>query len=194
MRAVIVVAGFSMLLPAIDAYCMCLACGSRLLKHRGTEVPPSDALNAKPCRAPALVSKKLGLNSMPPCTRSMMLYSRDADGDSGNDGGAGTPKDVELFVAMIQWYKDWISPLMGPNCRFYPTCSSYAIASLKEYGPIQGLTLTAWRILRCNPIGGKGYDPPTWPPPSFRAGAKIEPTIIWKDNEIADEPQADEQK
>jgi len=77
---------------------------------------------------------------------------------------------TETLVSMIQWYKDVVSPLMGPNCRFYPTCSSYGIASLREHGPAKGLVLTAWRILRCNPFAGKGYDPPQWPPPGWFAG------------------------
>lgn len=76
----------------------------------------------------------------------------------------------DVLVGMIQWYKDYISPLMGPNCRFQPTCSSYAITSLRQHGAAKGLLLTAWRILRCNPVGGKGYDPPQWPPPGFFAG------------------------
>jgi len=188
------IASFSTLLINVDAYFMCLTCGSRLLNHRVTAAPPSDAFHVKSGRASALVTKQLGLGSIPLCTRATTLYSRDNDDDSRSDGVMDTPKDVELFVAMIQWYKDWISPLMGPNCRFYPTCSSYAIASLKNYGPIQGLVLTAWRILRCNPIGGKGYDPPTWPPPSYGAGTKIEPRVIWKDDEILDDSLADEER
>ena len=73
-------------------------------------------------------------------------------------------------VAALPRYKTSISPLLAPACRFYPTCSSYAIASIKEYGALQGLILTAWRLLRCNPFGGKGYDQPTWPPPGWFAG------------------------
>jgi hypothetical protein len=126
-------------------------------------------------------------------SRTLILRSQTFDEGSGNNDEKDAPKDVEIFVAVIQWYKDWISPLMGPNCRFYPTCSSYAIASLKQYGPVHGLVLTAWRILRCNPVGGKGYDPPTWPPPSFGAGTKIEPSIIWEDNEIKNAPPSEPQ-
>mmetsp|Transcript_42542 Transcript_42542/g.96304 ORF Transcript_42542/g.96304 Transcript_42542/m.96304 type:complete len:199 (+) Transcript_42542:52-648(+) len=77
---------------------------------------------------------------------------------------------TEALVGMIQWYKDAISPLMAPACRFYPTCSSYGIESLRSYGPVKGLVLTGWRIMRCNPFGGKGYDPPQWPPPGWFAG------------------------
>eukprot|EP01036_Dinobryon_divergens_P023700 gene23700-32079_t len=60
---------------------------------------------------------------------------------------------------------------MPPNCRFLPTCSSYGLEAIETYGPWKGGLLTAWRILRCNPLGGRGYDPPKWPPPNFFAGS-----------------------
>ena len=51
-----------------------------------------------------------------------------------------------------------------PSCRFVPTCSQYAMTAFRTFGPAKGFVLTAWRILRCNPWGGVGYDPPRWPP------------------------------
>lgn len=45
-------------------------------------------------------------------------------------------------------------------CRFLPTCSQYGVQAIEEFGPQKGVILTAWRILRCSPLGGKGYDPP----------------------------------
>ena len=94
-------------------------------------------------------------------------------GDGDDDGDAASDAVVDGLVSMVMWYKSAISPLLAPACRFYPTCSSYAIASLQEYGPLRGLVLTAWRLLRCNPTGGKGYDQPIWPPPSYFAGGKF---------------------
>jgi putative membrane protein insertion efficiency factor len=52
-----------------------------------------------------------------------------------------------------------ISPLLGPSCRFTPTCSEYAKQAILKHGPIKGLGLAIWRIRRCNPWGGSGYDP-----------------------------------
>ena len=52
-----------------------------------------------------------------------------------------------------------ISPWLGPQCRFTPTCSQYGIEAFKKYGPIKGLWLTVKRIARCNPWGGHGHDP-----------------------------------
>lgn len=64
-----------------------------------------------------------------------------------------------LLILPIRFYRNFISPLTPPSCRFTPTCSEYAIQALRKHGPIKGLALAVWRILRCNPWGGSGYDP-----------------------------------
>ena len=66
---------------------------------------------------------------------------------------------VWLLVLPIRFYQIAISPLLGPSCRFTPTCSEYARQALMKHGPVKGLYLAIWRILRCNPWGGSGYDP-----------------------------------
>ena len=66
---------------------------------------------------------------------------------------------VALLAAPIRFYRAFISPLTPPSCRFTPTCSQYAIEALRKHGPFRGLALAVWRILRCNPWGGSGYDP-----------------------------------
>ena len=63
------------------------------------------------------------------------------------------------LIALVRFYQICISPLKPPCCRFTPTCSQYAIEALRKHGPIKGLLLAIWRILRCNPWGGSGYDP-----------------------------------
>jgi uncharacterized protein len=77
----------------------------------------------------------------------------------------------DMMIDSVKWYKSTLSPLMPPNCRFLPTCSSYSIEAIEEFGAWKGGVLTAWRIMRCNPSGGSGYDPPQWPPPSYFAGS-----------------------
>ena len=59
----------------------------------------------------------------------------------------------------IVFYQRFISPFTPPTCRFTPTCSEYARQAIMKHGPIKGLALAVWRILRCNPWGGSGYDP-----------------------------------
>lgn len=66
---------------------------------------------------------------------------------------------VWLLLQPIHFYQKFISPLIPPSCRFTPTCSAYAVEALRKHGPIKGLILAIWRILRCNPWGGSGYDP-----------------------------------
>ena len=67
-----------------------------------------------------------------------------------------------LLVGVVRFYQLAISPLFPPSCRYTPTCSQYAVQSLKEYGAVKGSILATWRILRCNPWGGHGHDPPRW--------------------------------
>jgi putative membrane protein insertion efficiency factor len=64
-----------------------------------------------------------------------------------------------LLVLPIRFYQTCISPYTPPSCRFTPTCSQYAKEAIIKHGPIKGLGLAIWRILRCNPWGGSGYDP-----------------------------------
>lgn len=63
------------------------------------------------------------------------------------------------FILLIKFYQLCISPLKPACCRFTPTCSQYGLQAFRKHGPIKGLILTIWRILRCNPWGGSGYDP-----------------------------------
>ena len=63
------------------------------------------------------------------------------------------------FIMLIRFYQVCISPLKPASCRFTPTCSQYGLQAFRKHGPIKGLILTTWRILRCNPWGGSGYDP-----------------------------------
>ena len=64
-----------------------------------------------------------------------------------------------ILILPIRFYQKAISPMTPPSCRFTPTCSHYAIEALRKHGPLKGLYLAIWRILRCHPWGGSGYDP-----------------------------------
>ena len=66
---------------------------------------------------------------------------------------------VFILCLPIVFYQTCISPFTPPTCRFTPSCSEYAKQALRKHGPIKGLYLAVWRILRCNPWGGSGYDP-----------------------------------
>ena len=65
----------------------------------------------------------------------------------------------KLFLLMIRFYQAAISPHLGKNCRFTPTCSQYALEAIEKYGALKGGWLAFRRILRCNPFHKGGYDP-----------------------------------
>jgi len=64
-----------------------------------------------------------------------------------------------IFIYLIKIYQKIISPLFPSSCRFYPTCSQYAVEALSKYGVLKGGLKAMWRILRCNPFSKGGYDP-----------------------------------
>ena len=63
------------------------------------------------------------------------------------------------LILLIRGYQLIVSPMLGSNCRYMPTCSEYAKESIKAYGLIKGSFLTIKRIGKCHPFGGHGYDP-----------------------------------
>jgi uncharacterized protein len=68
-----------------------------------------------------------------------------------------------IAILLIRGYQLLLSPLLGSHCRFHPTCSAYAIDSMRAHGVVRGLALTVRRVGRCHPWGGSGHDPV--PPP-----------------------------
>lgn len=64
-----------------------------------------------------------------------------------------------VLILLILFYRKFVSPLMLPRCRFYPTCSEYALQALKKYGTFKGSWLALKRISKCHPFSPGGYDP-----------------------------------
>jgi uncharacterized protein len=64
-----------------------------------------------------------------------------------------------LLLILIKLYQFFISPLTGPNCRFYPSCSAYALEAVQKHGSLKGTLLAVKRILRCHPFHAGGFDP-----------------------------------
>lgn len=65
----------------------------------------------------------------------------------------------KLLIYLVRFYQKFISPLKGPTCRFYPTCSQYSIEAIRKYGALKGIYLTIRRLLKCHPFHSGGYDP-----------------------------------
>lgn len=159
---------------------------NRLSTHFGCNV----ASGVLPVRVPSISSNThihQGYNSDRFWTSSSSkngtkdLESKDAEqtneGDDSNVANGEKSKSSSTnevsagMVGAIGIYKNFISPLLPPACRFLPTCSQYGVQAIEEFGPQKGSVLTAWRLLRCSPFGGKGYDPPRWPPVSYTYGS-----------------------
>ncbi len=66
----------------------------------------------------------------------------------------------KLLIAMVRFYQRALSPLLGSNCRFSPSCSQYTIEAIEKYGAIRGIWKGVKRIARCHPFSTGGYDPP----------------------------------
>ncbi|XP_021641141.2 UPF0161 protein At3g09310 isoform X1 [Hevea brasiliensis] len=88
---------------------------------------------------------------------------------SGTDSHQNNQRDeeannlgVKAALSMLRFYKREISPLLPKSCRYVPTCSEYSMIAYKKYGVVKGTILTGWRLCRCNPLGGSGFDPPRW--------------------------------
>lgn len=67
-----------------------------------------------------------------------------------------------ILIGFVRMYRLILSPHIGGACRYTPTCSEYSIEALERYGAVKGSILSIHRIMRCNPWGGHGYDPPIW--------------------------------
>ena len=64
-----------------------------------------------------------------------------------------------VAVAPIRLYQKLFSPMVGQRCKYYPSCSEYAVQAIQRFGILRGLVLAAWRLVRCNPWSRGGFDP-----------------------------------
>lgn len=88
-----------------------------------------------------------------------------------------------LMTGAIRGYQRWISPALPPRCRYYPSCSQYALEAYRTHGFFKGFLLSGWRILRCNPWSKGGVDhipqrgqwrAPEWVPPPDWVGHDLD--------------------
>ncbi|GLZ12539.1 hypothetical protein Acsp04_27740 [Actinomadura sp. NBRC 104425] len=93
---------------------------------------------------------------------------------------------ARALVFLIRAYRRFLSPLLGQQCRFYPTCSAYGLEALQTHGALRGTWLTVRRIGRCHPFNRGGYDPV--PPPKGRAAAP-ESTVQESEGPTASAPK-----
>jgi len=86
--------------------------------------------------------------------------------DVTNDVPKATTLGARVLSLPIVAYRRWVSPGLPARCRFHPSCSAYALTAIATHGPVRGLGLAIWRLLRCHPFHPGGYDPV--PPPRRR--------------------------
>lgn len=87
-------------------------------------------------------------------------------GAGGHTAAAGPPDGVpdrpgpvaRMLVALVRAYQRWISPALAPRCRFYPSCSAYAVTAIQRFGAVRGTVMAAWRLLKCQPFHPGGID------------------------------------
>lgn len=78
----------------------------------------------------------------------------------------------KLLILPIRFYQYVISPMLGPRCRYLPTCSEYTIEAIQHHGPLKGTWLGIKRVARCHPWGGHGYDPVPGTDPCHDCGCR----------------------
>jgi putative membrane protein insertion efficiency factor len=79
-------------------------------------------------------------------------------GSLGDAGRLGRAWPRRVVAALLRLYQQVVSPLYPPSCRFYPSCSEYALIAVERHGVVRGARLAAWRLLRCNPWNPGGVD------------------------------------
>lgn len=82
-----------------------------------------------------------------------------SENNGSKDRSPAVRAAIWLVLLPIKFYRYVISPMLGPRCRFAPTCSEYAVEAITKHGPLKGGLLSLRRIFRCHPWGGSGYDP-----------------------------------
>lgn len=96
----------------------------------------------------------------------------DPSAGSSTDSSPGLA--ASLLLGPIRAYRHRLSPMLAPRCRYYPSCSEYAVEAISELGALRGAILAAWRVLRCNPLSDGGIDPVS-ERPLFRSTAAPAP-------------------
>ena len=86
-------------------------------------------------------------------------YCEEGNNQHGNQRIRNKLDGTVILLQLIRFYRRFISPFLPPSCRFYPTCSQYALQALKRYGAFKGGWLTIKRLSKCHPYHPGGFDP-----------------------------------
>lgn len=143
---------------------------ARVVRVRACRECASSSTSSSSSKSSSLLPRSL-VRSRSHALAATSREPKDDASTSGREDEHGPDEDtasMKIAMGLLDFYKREVSPLLPKSCRYVPTCSEYARQAYKKYGTSKGFVLTAWRLLRCNPLpllGGSGYDPPMWPPP-----------------------------
>ena len=106
------------------------------------------------------VSRETAPAALPPSSTSVSRETEchDHEAQYHRDERPAGPA-AALLLLPIRAYRRFLSPALTPRCRYHPSCSAYAEEAIRELGPLRGVVLAAWRLLRCNPLSAGGLDP-----------------------------------
>ena len=90
---------------------------------------------------------------------------------NANQSAYGPSLPSRAAIGLVRFYQRCLSGLKPPTCRYYPSCSEYALQAIAHRGLLRGCLLASWRVLRCNPFSPGGYDPGPWAQPEGRGDA-----------------------
>jgi putative membrane protein insertion efficiency factor len=111
-------------------------------------------MDAAPARSPAAAHPSLGRES------ALLYPATTAAATTTLCAASYAPHVIDrLLIALLRGYKRWLSPLLGPRCRFMPSCSEYAMEAIGRFGALRGGWLALRRIGRCHPLNPGGHDP-----------------------------------
>ncbi|KAI3443029.1 uncharacterized protein J3R85_000381 [Psidium guajava] len=123
--------------------------------------PPFPSPNSHPFIHPFTPTPSVKLRNFVKFRAITSELRSNSDSSTSPDGEASS-LGVKAALSMLRFYKREISPILPKSCRYVPTCSEYSMEAYKKYGVVKGTVLMAWRLCRCNPLGGSGFDPPRW--------------------------------
>ncbi|MED6171414.1 hypothetical protein PIB30_040555 [Stylosanthes scabra] len=130
--------------------------------HLQLRNPNPNSLRIKSNKHHALIFLNTSKAPRHNCTPTVRAFDEEHSNPETLQDGEVNNLGVKAALSMLRFYKREISPILPKSCRYVPTCSEYSMEAYKRYGVVKGTVLTAWRLCRCNPLGGHGYDPPRW--------------------------------
>lgn len=132
-------------------------CSFKIYSNKGAEKQGKTGFEGDHQNFPRVTAGRTLLSNRNRSNTEIKISGTERDVDSGSARILSGLRKIP--VALIKLYQQTLSPYLPRTCRFYPSCSNYAIEAFEKKGILRGLILTTWRVLRCNPLSRGGFDP-----------------------------------